>query len=417
MPTLSRMDLVYTSIIAFWALLGTSVTHGPIISDLTQDSVCIWVKTEEPKRVAINPITPDGKTPRHYTILTRANKDNTHYVKITNLKPNTRYSYTVDGKFDDAWWFTTRPIKDDACRIAFGSCANELRGSSTVWNRINEDKETALVLLGDTPYIDTTNLTVQRARYRIFAAVPAFAKLVSHTPLYSMWDDHDFGRNDTDGNLEGKENSRQAFKEYRLNPSFGEHGQGIYTSFKQGPVEVFLLDARWFAGTEEENGNPTLLGKQQWQWLERSLAASTAPYKVLACGMVFNESVRPLKTDYWGGYPTEYERLLKLIAKTKATGVILVSGDIHWSRLFRHDTKEAIGYDLHEFVTSPIHERLIIAANPPHENLLFSAGEPNSFLLLETSLVDEHHVLTMTFRNAKGDSLYEHRFAAPPSLD
>ena len=133
--------------------------------------------------------------------------------------------------------------------------------------------------------------------------------------------------------------------------------------------------------------------------------------------MVFNDSVRPLKTDYWGGYPTEYERLLKLIAKTKTTGVILVSGDIHWSRLIRHDTKESIGYDLHEFVTSPIHEKLIIAANPPHENLLFSVGEPNSFLLLETSLVDEHHALTMTFRNAKGDSLHEHRFAAPPGLN
>lgn len=411
------MHHVHGPIIAFLALLGSSVTHGPIIGDLTHHSVRIWIKTEEPSRVAIDPISPNDKTLRHCTILTTADKDNTHYVKITNLKPNTQYTYSVDGNSDDTWWFTTRPKEDTACRIAFGSCANELRGSTEVWNRISDDDATALVLLGDTPYIDTTNLKVQRARYRMFAAVPAFAKLVSHTPLYSTWDDHDFGRNDTDGTLEGKENSRQAFTEYRPNPSFGEHDQGIYTSFKQGPVEVFLLDARWFAGTEEENGNPTLLGKQQWQWLERSLAASTAPYKVLACGMVFNDSVRPMKTDYWGGYPTEYERLIKLIADVNATGVILVSGDIHWSRLIRHDTKEAIGYDLLEFVTSPIHERLITAANPPHENLIFSAGEPNSFLLLETSLVDELQTLSMTFRNAKGDSLHQFRFSAPPSSD
>ncbi len=411
------MYLFNSPVIALLALLGSSVTHGPIVGDLTTNSVRIWVKTEKPKRVAINPISPEGKTPCHYTIVTRANKDNTHYVKITNLKPDTRYSYSVDGNVDDAWWFTTRPSVDNTCRIAFGSCANELAGSSDVWNRINDDNATALVLLGDTPYIDTTNLKVQRTRYRIFSAVPAFAKLVSHTPLYSMWDDHDFGRNDTDGNLAGKENSRQAFLEYRPNPSYGEHDQGIYTNFTQGPVEVFLLDARWFAGTEEANGKPTLLGKQQWQWLERSLAASTSPYKVLACGMVFNDSVRPLKTDYWGGYPSEYERLLQLIAKTKATGVILVSGDIHWSRLIRHDTKETIGYDLHEFVTSPIHEKLIATANPPHENLLFSAGEQNSFLLLETSLEDVHHVLSMTFRNASGDSLHQHRFTAPAGLD
>ena len=66
-------------------------------------------------------------------------------------------------------------------------------------------------LLGDTPYIDTTDLKVQRRRYREFSAeVPAFADLVAHTPVYGTWDDHDFGRNDTDGNLEGKANSRQS---------------------------------------------------------------------------------------------------------------------------------------------------------------------------------------------------------------
>ena len=401
------MDLVYTSIIAFWALLGTSVTHGPIIGDLTQDSVCIWVKTEEPKRVAINPITPDGKTPRHYTTLTRANKDNTHYVKITNLKPSTRYSYTVDGKFDDAWWFTTRPMKDDACRIAFGSCANELRGSSKVWNRIDKDETTAMVLLGDTPYIDTTNLTVQRARYRIFAAVPAFAKLVSHTPLYSMWDDHDFGRNDTDGNLSGKENSRQAFSEYRPNPSVGENNQGIYTKFSIGPVEVFLLDARWFARTEvSDNKIPTLLGKQQWAWLEASLKQSTAPFKILACGMIFNGATRIGKTDHWGDYPTEYFRLLSIIKRNNIEGVTLVSGDIHWSRVIEHDTESKIGYDLVEFITSPIHERLIEAANAKHSGDLFSVGEINSFLLLEAIASDEQATLTMTITNADGQKLF-----------
>ena len=417
MLTLSSMHFLYTPILAFSALLGASVTHGPIIGDLTSDSVSIWARTEHSTRVPVKTLLPDGSTLRHCAIFTRAKKGNTYYVEIQNLEPNTRYTYLIDGREDDAWWFKTRPDEDDVCRIAFGSCADEKEGSSSVWKRIDEDKATALVLLGDTPYIDSTDLAIQRARYRAFAAVPAFAKLVAHTPLYCTWDDHDFGRNDTDGNLEGKENSRRAFIEYRPNPSFGENDQGIYTSFKQGPVEVFLLDARWFAGTELKNNAPTLLGEQQWQWLERSFAASTAPYKVLACGMVFNNSVRPFKKDYWGGYPSEYKRLINLIAKTNATGVILVSGDIHWSREIRHDTNETIGYDLHEFITSPIHEKLILAANPPHENLLFSAGEPNSFLLLETSIVDEQQTLSMTFRNANGDSLHQHRFKKPPGLN
>jgi alkaline phosphatase D len=230
--------------------------------------------------------------------------------------------------------------------------------------------------------------------------------------VYSTWDDHDFGRNDTDGNLEGKENSRQAFSEHRPNPSVGENGQGIYTSFKLGPAEVFLLDARWFARTEtSKQGISTLLGKQQWTWLERSLTASTAPFKIIASGMIFNGATRSGKTDHWGDYPTEYFRLLSIIKKHTVQGVALVSGDIHWSRVIQHDTKKYIGYDLIEFITSPIHEKLIAAANAPHKGNLFSVGEINSFLLLEATHNDEVKSLRMTITNAAGKNLFTYTFS------
>ena len=379
-------------------LSGLSIAHGPILGDLTDSSVKISVQCSEPDKVTVS---LQGASQSFTT--------SSSIVQLNNLEPNTTYKYSINGKHKESWWFKTRPSVDNTTRIAFGSCADEKEGSSKVWNRMNEDGIDALVLLGDTPYIDTTDLAVQRKRYQEFAAVPAFANLVAHTPVYSTWDDHDFGRNNTDGNLEGKENSRQAFSENRPNPSFGENDQGIYTSFKQGPVEVFLLDARWFARTEiSENNIPTLLGKQQWDWLERSLKASTAPFKILACGMIFNGATRPGKTDYWGNYPTEYYRLLSILKRHEISGVTLVSGDIHWSRVIQHDTKSKIGYDLIEFITSPIHEKLILVANAPHDGDLFSIGEVNSFLLLNATTNDEHQTLTMTITNASGEALYVH---------
>ena len=399
-------------------VLGFSLTQGPTIGDLTAHSVRLSLRSEIAGRVPISLATDDGTIVRHCALHTRSDRDNTGNVKITNLLPDTRYSYSIDGMANDAWWFRTRPVLDKTCRIAFGSCADEGEGSSSVWRRIEADQATALVLLGDTPYIDTTDLTIQRTRYQIFSGVPAFASLVSHTPLYSTWDDHDFGRNDTDGNLEGKENSRQAFLEYRPNPSFGENAEGIYTSFKQGPVEVFLLDTRWFSRTEVSvNGIPTLLGKKQWAWLERSLKASTSPYKVLACGIIFNNATRPGKTDYWGDYPTEYLRLLSIIKRNAISGVLLISGDIHWSRVIRHETADTIGYDLHEFITSPIHEKLIPAANAPHRGLVYSVGEPNSYLLLETKDHEMDSSIIMSLRNAKGNTLHSFVYPRPPSAD
>ena len=385
---------------------------GPMLGDLTADSVRIWLRTAAPRSSVVEIKDADGEVVRRCPLQTTAESDHTGILEVLDLAPAASFTFSIDGKTDPDWWFRTRPASDVACRIAFGSCADEGDGSASVWRRMEGDEVTALVLLGDTPYIDTTDLARQRSRYRAFAQPADFARLVSHVPVYSTWDDHDFGRNDTDGNLPGKENSRQAVTEYRPNPSFGENGEGIYTNFRQGPVEVFLLDARWFARTEGDLSAPTLLGARQWAWLERSLAASTAPFKVLACGMVFNGSVRPFKTDCWGVYPAEYDRLIDLIARVKSQGVVLVSGDVHWSRVIRHDTKDRLGYDLMEFVTSPIHEKLIPAANPPHPGLVFSVGEINSFLLVDAVTADDASTLVARIRNAAGQDLHVEEIAA-----
>ncbi len=127
--------------------------------------------------------------------------------------------------------------------------------------------------------------------------------------------------------------------------------------------------------------------------------------------MIFNGATRPGKTDHWGNYPTEYFRLLSIIKRHSISGVSLVSGDIHWSRVIKHDTKSKIGYDLIEFITSPIHEKLIQAANAPHVGDLFSIGEINSFLLLEAIHNDEVNALKMTITNAAGKNLFTYTFS------
>jgi len=390
-----------------------------MLGDLTSDSVRIWLRSDTPEKVTIvlQDLASDPPSLHQYSLATTTDTDSTFTLHARHLKPNTKYTYTINGVEHDDWWFKTRPVQDETVRIAFGSCANEKDGSSKVWNRMNADKIDALVLLGDTPYIDTTDLAIQRQRYQTFSNVPAFAALVAHTPLYGTWDDHDFGRNDTDGNLEGKEFSRQAFSEYRPNPSYGENEEGIYTRFVQGHIEVFLLDTRWFARTETNHNVPTLLGKQQWNWLERALKASTSPYKILASGMIFNGATRPGKTDHWGAYPTEYLRLLSIIKRNNISGVILVSGDIHWSRVIKHNTIDTIGYDVHEFITSPIHEKLIVAADAYHEGLVFSIGEPNSFLLLESNKNEDSITLKMSLQNAIGETLYSFIYPNPPSMN
>ena len=405
---------MFASILTLLAATVTPPPAGPVLGDLTTDSVRMWLQAPTDDSVSIG-VRLGAEPPDGATVATfRFEGSDSVSVRFSSLEPGTRYTYLIDGRTDPAWWFRTQPVDGRTARIAFASCADEDEGSGRVWDRMNEDRIQGLVLLGDTPYIDTTKLDRQRQRYREFAAFPPFARLVAHTPVYSTWDDHDFGRNDVDGRLPGKENSRKAFKEHRPNPSFGEEEQGVYTSFRMGPIEVFILDTRWFARTAGGSDDPTLLGATQWKWLEREFAASTAPFRILACGMIFNDATRPGKTDHWGMYPKEYDRLLGVLERHGSEGVLLVSGDIHWSRVIEHDTKERLGRDLVEVITSPVHHRLIKAADAPHPGVVFSKGIANSFLQVEAN-TDEDGDSTLVARLRDADGTTHHAVIIAPS--
>ncbi len=337
--------------------------------------------------------------------------------QLTGLRSQTRYAYEVAYQDqpifgdDDAFFVTPAPEDTPTIvRLAVGSCAFEDSGSAAVWRRMSATDPHAVVLLGDTPYIDTTALDVQRTRYGEFAAIADFADLLRNRSLYATWDDHDFGQNDTDGRLDGKVNARRAFVEYHANPSYGDGSEGIYTKFRRGGVEVFLLDTRYFAGTEPSPASadhPTLLGQQQWEWLRQELRASTAPFKLLASGMIWNGAVRPGKPDHWGSYHRhEREALFRFIGEERIPGVVLVGGDIHRTRVLQHRTTGTAGYPLTELITSPIHDSIIDTANAPHPALVHDSGEPHAFLLVTVDTTVTPPILVAQFQNAAGRELY-----------
>ena len=183
----------------------------------------------------------------------------------------------------------------------------------------------------------------------------------------------------------------------------------MYTSFRRGGVEVFLLDTRYFAATEPSPAapdKPTLLGRSQWDWLRRGLVASTATFKILASGMIWNGAVRPGKTDHWETYAYERDALFQFIGNNKISGVVLVGGDVHRSRVVRHATRGSAGYRLTELITSPMHGSVIAAANAPHPGLVADFGEPHAFLLVTVDTRREPHKLEARIVNGAGRELF-----------
>jgi alkaline phosphatase D len=397
------------------------LSHGPMTGDVTAHSARIWARAAQAGSYALRVSEPDARGVT--TLLGEATPDGDlclHW-SLEGLTPAHEYRCEVvstepGAQPTAAWTLRTPPEGASSATLAFGSCSSDkLLPKQPIWSVITACKPDALVLLGDNPYIDSTDLAVQRARYREFYALPDVRGAVAAMSIYATWDDHDFGTNDCDGRVAGKENSRRAFLENHANPSYGENDRGVYTSFRHGPVEVFLLDTRWFSHTEDSPfapGKPTLLGAEQWKWLEAKLAASTAPFKVVACGMIWNDAVRPGKTDYWGAYPWERDAFFRMLGEKHVTGVVLVGGDIHRSRVVRHATREIVGYEITELITSPMAQNVIAQADVLAPGLVWDAGIGQSAMVVKAT----NDVLEATFlqASAPGDpaAVYTTRIAS-----
>ena len=230
--------------------------------------------------------------------------------------------------------------------IAFGSCLKQTR-PQPIWESVRACKPDVFVLLGDNIYGDTRDMKKLESRWDAFAAVPDFKRLRGDCRLLAIWDDHDYGENDAGREFPKKAESQKLFLDFLGEPEGSKRRKtpGIYDSVTFGPegkrVQFILLDTRYFrsplklAHKREQGKGPyepndsekaELLGEGQWQWLEKALR-EPADLRIIA------SSIQVVSTSHgwetWGNFPRERHRLLALLGKTKAKGLLVLSGDRH----------------------------------------------------------------------------------------
>lgn len=384
---------------------------GPMVGHTSDRETHLWIRPAKPGPVTLVVRAASGGGEKRFAAVASQDNDLCVTIRVPDLQPATEYVYRFEqngGKIGAGQFRTWTPGASPAkVTLALGSCADNV--ASSVWTQMQKSGANAILLMGDTPYIDSYDLATVRRRHREFLHVPELKPLISQLPVWGTWDDHDFGLNSHLGNSNpaGKQRTRQGFTEYRPNANHGENGAGVYTSFRAGPIEVWLLDPRWFSFTEKSPvapSEPSCFGAAQWKWLLSSLKASTATFKLLAMGEVWQDKENKEKDDL-GTFPYEREALYDFIRAEKIGGVFLFGGDIHCSRHLC--TKGRVGYDLHDLVSSPIHGRIIPALNVPHPDLIWGEPVPHTFLRIVADTTVQPARLTATFLNEAGKNLHE----------
>ncbi len=312
-------------------------------------------------------------------------------------------------------------------RIAFGSCANQ-NAEQIIWSAVNDWGPDVFMFLGDNVYGDTENMDHLKAQYEKLGQKPGYQMLKRNSFVVATWDDHDYGVNDGGLEYPKKEESKKVMLDFFEEPNDSERWQhpGIYHSYLFGPaeqrVQLILLDVRTFRtklSSSPRNDRmsqrfmgsyvptidqkATMLGEEQWQWLEEQLQI---PAKVRLFGMSTQFLPEFNGWEAWANMPLERERMIQLIQKTKAEGVIFLSGDTHWAELSMIE-KEGL-YPLYDLTSSGLTN--VWSGVAPNKNRIKKPFLDKNFGFVEIDWDLSDPTIKLGIINVEGEEKLFHSF-------
>ena len=337
----------------------------------------LWIQTDAATTVTVS-WRVEGE-PADRALEFQATETNAHVVvaRLTGLAAGGSAPYHVRAgseRFDGivrtqpAW---TKPGAAAELTIALGSCffladpdpaisRQDYGQGFGIFAAIAAKKPDLMLWLGDNLYLqqpDFQDPAAMAARYRRQRAFLPLQALLTATTHLAIWDDHDYGPNNSNTSFALKGETLTLFQRYWPNPDFGlPDVPGTFGVARYGDLTFFLLDDRYY---RSPNGTPdgpakTMFGRRQLEWLKQALiAAPRAGIKIIAGG---NQFWKPTgRFEGWHRYATERRAFADWLLAQQIEGVVFLSGDRHFGELLK--IKRPNAYPLHEFTSSPLTSR------------------------------------------------------------
>jgi alkaline phosphatase D len=217
--------------------------------------------------------------------------------------------------------------------FAFGSCART--GSQhTVFNTIASKRPAVFIHLGDLHYVNVCrdNPRHFRAAWDTVLSSNTQGALYRNIPLAYIYDDHDFGPNDSDKRNPGRPASRIVYREYMPHYPLpaGDGDAAIHQAFTVARVRFILTDLRSErdAGKTPDGPSKSMMGAAQKEWFKRELLESSRSHGLV----VWGSSVPWIGTksnDSWQDYMDERRELCNFIAQHRIKNLCILCGDAH----------------------------------------------------------------------------------------
>lgn len=272
--------------------------------------------------------------------------DAQNYVKlhITGLSANTQYYYRVeiDGTPDTALTGQCKTFPTAGSPFSFdfatASC-NETASNHAVFTAIAAKSPLLFCHMGDRNYEGVNTLVESDYRVPLNTGMStANQKAMYQTvPAAYVWDDHDFGGNNTDATMLGRLYARESYglviPSHTLPSPFG-----IYHTFDIGNVRFIMSDLR---SIRSPNSMPDGRGKSMMGWTQRAwfldliTQSASDGTRAIVWGSSNQFSIEENNpaavdpTDTWRAFSYERSLISRHMRRVGCPPVIVISGDAH----------------------------------------------------------------------------------------
>jgi alkaline phosphatase D len=421
---------------------AATVIGGPMAGPATATGIGVWLMTGAAAEVQLE-YWPHGRpeaAQRSVPVAASPLRGHTVRIDLDGLLADTRYAYRVllDGaavELSELTVFTTAPADPAAPRelvIATGSCnyvpdppyevtADSFGAGFEILDTVAARRPDVMLWLGDSIYYRDDDFAIEdQAAARMderWAATRSFAPLqhlLRAGQHVAIWDDHDYGPNNSNRDFVHKATALELFRNYWANPGYGLPGlAGIFTRVPLGDVELFLLDDRYHRDDDgAEDPERTMLGLAQLEWLKGALRDSRATFKLVANGsrmLSDRPSPETRGGEGWHNFPRERQAFLDWLAAERIDGVFFLSGDIHYTHLTERERPGT--YPLTELTCSPLTARVHPRPFPVRE-VPGTLVTQRNFCTLEFSGSARERLMRVAAWNANGVRLWEAEFPA-----
>lgn len=443
-----------------------AITHGPLSGDVMAETAVLWARANQPGKIRFT-ISPDPDFVEGVIAVSVDVDEAADFVGealVEGLTPGTPYLYQaiLDNGDESSelvqGYLVTAPAPDEAAPFSFtfsaclggqGYCRDPESGW-VIFDVMQAQDPDFFLITGDTVYVDSacnapanvpgaegpyTDLEGFRARYRYHLEDAPYANFLAQTPVYATWDDHEV-IDDFSGTAVNRLNPElvadgvTAFFDYWPLQRQADDTPQIYRSFSYGAyADVILLDTRSYRDPNVNwDPNPrtltpkTMLGADQFAWLQETLLDSTAVWKFIVTSVPLSYPTgfpQPEVDgrDSWAnyteksGYETELLALLFFIESQDIDNVIFITGDTHWPFALSYDPDRDGAANFYEFGASPMSALTLPPVEKPdptfNPTVLYAEGEfAGTLFNFGHVSIDEDGQLTFRILDWEGTERY-----------